>query len=620
MCGIAGVINLDGGAIQSSTLQTMSALLAHRGPDDSGVYLDENIGLLHTRLSIQDLSSAAHQPMLDGASKSSLVFNGEIYNYKELRLELETQGHNFTSTGDTEVLLKCCLHFGVEKTLTKLNGMFSFLFWHGATKKLWLARDRMGIKPLYYSQMGSSLYFSSEIKAILPFIDNVAVNDLALLNTLSGGATYEPNTLFKNIYAVNPGHFAVITPSIKQCLPQAYFSCLTCVEESTYRGYDKASMTEITEEFRRLMARSVELHSISDAPVASLLSGGIDSSLISALAQKDISNLGLYHADVMGGSSEKIHAMAVAKYLNLPFVCEAIDKVAYAENLVSTTYYHEFPSSYHANDVPFQIIAKRASEDGIKVLLTGEGADELFLGYGKISRDIFFDRLSCSLGQLPGVKRLKNKFDSLFSTSFESTVLSSLSTHGDANAMRLKADQAYDFITDPVEKNALVQSQIYLKAHLNSLLQRNDRMGMMHGLESRIPFLENELVNFALNLPVKFKRPHSLFALLKSDRQRTNKLVVRNGAFGLIPQSIITRRKLGFPVSPSRYIGLPAEFFNNGFLQQQLGMSFNELESILIGLPAKLRWNFFSTELFGRMFFLGESQEELNAKILSYVL
>jgi len=619
MCGIAGIINLNGGAIQASTLQTMSALLAHRGPDDSGIYLDENMGFLHTRLSIQDLSLAAHQPMRDEYSKSCLVFNGEIYNFKQLKGELETQGVHFTSTGDTEVLLKCCLHYGVEKTLTKLNGMFSFLFWDGAKKELWLARDRMGIKPLYYCKVGDLLYFASEIKALLPFIGKVEVNNIALLNTLCGGATYEPNTLFKGIHALNPGHFAVITPSSKQCIAQVYFSCLSCVDESLYRSYEKASMTEMTKEFSRLMTNSVDLHSISDAPIASLLSGGIDSSLISALAQKNTPDLALYHADVIGSRSEKTHALAVAKHLNLPFVSEAIDKVAYAENLVSTTYYHEFPSSYHANDVPFQLIAKRASEDGIKVLLTGEGADELFLGYGKISKDIFVDRLASSLERMPGLKRFKSKFDNIFAANFESTVLKSLATGGDVNALRLKAEQAYDFVQDPVEKNALVQSQVYLKAHLNSLLQRNDRMGMMHGLESRIPFLENELVNFALNLPVKFKRPHSLFQLLKSDRQRNNKLVVRNAAYGRVPKHIITRKKVGFPVSPSTYIDLPAEFFKNGFLQQQLDLTLNEIESILSGLPAKLRWNFFSTELFGRIFFLGESQQQLNAKIYSYL-
>lgn len=620
MCGIAGVINLTNDKVQQSSLHTMSKLLSHRGPDDSGSFLEQSIGLIHTRLSIQDLSNAAHQPMQDHSTKSCIVFNGEIYNFTALKAELIKEGIEFSSTGDTEVLLKCCLYYGVPQTLTKLNGMFSFAFWDGITKKLWLARDRMGIKPFYYCQIGSQIFFASEIKAILPFLPVLKANNPALLNTLSGKATWEPNTLFENIIALNPGHYLELTSGqYNDLTPIEYFSPLSCVDESTYQDYNKSSMPEITEEFTRLMSNSVDLHAVSDAPIAALLSGGLDSSLISVLAKKTRPNLALYHADIIGQQSEKVHAEIVAEHLNLPFISQAIDKYAYADNLVKTTFHHEFPSSYHANDVPFQLIAQRASKDGIKVLLTGEGADELFLGYNKASNDILSDRIQAIFRQIPGLAKVNNKIESLMKPNFESTLLGNLATRGHAHLLNNKAQQAYSFINDPVEKNALIQSQMYLKAHLNSLLQRNDRMGMMHGLESRIPFLENEVVKFALNLPIKFKRPHSLYALLRTHRQRTNKLVVRNAAHGLIPSSIINRKKVGFPISPTDYLTLQSSFFKDGFIQQNLSLSAKDMSLIFTNLPNNLRWKFFSTELFGRIFFMNESHETLKEQICSYL-
>ena len=167
MCGIAGVIDLDGKNIQQSSLQTLSALLSHRGPDDVGHFVADNIGLIHTRLSIQDLSAAGHQPMRDEKTKSCLVFNGEIYNFKSLRADLQRDGVQFSSSGDSEVLLKCCLHYGVEKTLNKLNGMFSFAFWHGKTKELWLVRDRMYVQ---YPALHGDSRATEESKGVGPSV------------------------------------------------------------------------------------------------------------------------------------------------------------------------------------------------------------------------------------------------------------------------------------------------------------------------------------------------------------------------------------------------------------------------------------------------------------------
>ncbi|MFT5758741.1 MAG: asparagine synthase (glutamine-hydrolyzing) [Alteromonadaceae bacterium] len=619
MCGIAGIINLDGKTVEAGMLDKMKELLRHRGPDGAGSHLQDNVGLVHTRLSIQDLTDSAHQPMKDEDSGCWLTYNGEIYNFRVLRQELVTRGIALKSSGDTEVLLKYCVHFGVNKTLSKLNGMFSFAFWNNKTKELWLARDRMGIKPFYYIATTKSLMFASEMKVLLPFLDRVEPDHAVLHEVLNGRTPWEPYTLFAGIKALEPGNYIHITSAEKRILPKEYFSIFANVTESEYKDNQQASVEDINEKFLSLMKNSVSTHSVSDAPIGALLSGGIDSSLISSLAKKHNNDLSLYHADVVGPQSEKIYAQQVAEYLNLTFIDEPIDKFSYASELVATTYFHEAPSAYHPNDVPFQLIAKRAKKDGIKVLLTGEGADELFIGYKKATAAILRDKLGMFCHKVPGGSRIGRVINKLNQPNEEFLMSENFASRGSAATWQLRAEQAYHFISDPVEKNALVNSFVFLKAHLNSLLQRNDRMGMMHGIESRIPFLENELVRFAANLPLKFKSPSNLMALLTNHSATKNKKVVRNAALGLVPPSIVTRRKVGFPITPSDYFNIEDHFFLDGFLQHHLRVNNKELTNMLANLSAKQRWRFFSTEIFGRLFFLGDDKETLSEKVNEYI-
>jgi len=619
MCGIAGIINLDGTNVETGVLENMVGLLSHRGPDGSGVHRQNNLGLVHTRLSVQDLSEGGHQPMKDDFSDCWITFNGEIYNFKELRQELITKGVQLKSSGDTEVLLKYCVHFGVVQTLEKLNGMFAFAFWNNKTKELWLARDRMGIKPCYYIETPQALIFASEMKVLLPFLSKVEPDSAVLYDVLSGRPLWEPYTMFAGVKALNPGNYIQITSAQKHAISKEYFSIFSNVSESEYQRQQQSSFSEVSEQFLTLMDDSVKTHSVSDAPLAALLSGGVDSSLISALAKKHSASPSLYHADVIGPQSEKIYAEQVAKYLGLPFIDEGIDKYSYVSELVDTTYFHEAPSAYHPNDVPFQLIAKRAKQDGIKVLLTGEGADELFIGYKKATDVILKDKLASLCNKVPGFGRIGRVINRLNQPSDEFLMSENFSSRGVATAWHLRAQQAYHFISDPVEKNALVNSFVYLKAHLNSLLQRNDRMGMMHGIESRIPFLENELVRFSANLPLKHKCPSSLFALLTNASATKNKQVVRNAASGLIPSSIVTRKKVGFPITPADYVRIEDRFFLDGFLQHHFRVSNQELVGMLASLSAKQRWRFFSTEIFGRLFFLGDDKAALSHNVSQYI-
>ncbi len=616
MCGIAGIYHYTARPVDADSLETLRTRILHRGPDDTGSYRVDPLGLVHSRLSIQDLSPAGHQPMIDAESQSCICYNGEIYNFQDLRADLLAEGVAFKSTGDTEVLLHACIRYGVEATLPRLNGMFAFAFWDACKRELWLARDRMGIKPLYYFEQDGSLVFASEIKALLPLKHEVEPDLPVLFELLNGGTACEPYTVFAGIRALNPGSYLRLGPGTNQANQREYFSIFDHVDPATYRDYSRASLTEMTQEFARIMDASVRIHSISDAPVATLISGGIDSSLVSALTRRYCEGISLYHADVVGDHSEEVFARQVADHLGLDFVTTELTSETYLRNLVETTYFHETPSAYHPNDVPFQLVSQRAHRDGIKVFLTGEGADELFIGYGGASKHILRHRLRITAAGIPLVRSLASVIGKLYPYAEGTGVTGHLAARGFTAGWLQRARDAYAFVDSEIERIALIDSAVYQKVHLNSLLQRNDRMGMMHALESRIPVLENELHRFAMNLPARFKHPVGWRAILSGNPLTRNKIVVREAARPLVPANIIRRKKLGFPITPATYMHLDPGFFTDGFLAATLKLKQSELAEVFAAAGEDEKWNLFSIELFGRIYFLQADREDLGEQIL----
>ena len=614
MCGIAGAYSASGAPIPRRLLDTLRRQIAHRGPDGEGTMQEGRLGLVHTRLAILDLSEVASQPMWTPDRSACLCYNGEIYNFQQLRDELtEEAGLEFRSTGDTEVLLAACRHWGVRATLERLNGMFAFAYWDARAQELWLARDRMGIKPLFICRDTDRLLFASEIKALLAGCSRTPAPDMtSLFEILDGGTNWEPYTAFHGIEALQPGHFVRLGRGRDEPVQERYFDVFDNIHEKLYRSYESASFAEMTARFQQLMRHSVAIHSVSDAPLATLASGGIDSSLICALAKDQRPDMWLYHAEVVGPQSEAAFARQVAEHLELSLVVAQMDGDEYVEQLVRTTWFHEAPSAYHPNDVPFQVVSQRAGQDGIKVLLTGEGSDELFIGYGHACKRILRSRLRALMDR---GGRVLGPLRSLILPVLGHRLIDVLSSRGGQAAWVRAAEQAYGFIDDPVERSALVINTLYLKAHLNSLLQRNDRMGMMHGLESRIPFLENDVVLFGLNLPLRHKHPYTLLELLRGHPMKRNKAVVRAAAEHLLPREIVRRKKLGFPVTPETYLSIGPCFFRNGFLENALGMGHPQMSATLAQLPGDERWNLFTTEIFGRLFFLGESIESVSARL-----
>lgn len=622
MCGIAGIYDFSDGRVDHARLEAMRLALQHRGPDGSESVVLGHAGLVHTRLSILDLSTAAHQPMWDKDRRGCVTYNGEIYNFRDIRRQLELEGVSFRSTGDTEVLLMACLTFGVRKTLPLLNGMFAFAFWDDRTGELWLGRDRTGIKPLYYTQNNGQFLFASEIRALLAVTDRPKIDIPILINLIYGGTSTKPYTPFAGIYGLRTGHYLRLTRGKPDTTPHPYHLLTDDIDAGAYQEYRRMSGKDIAGQFYGLLEKSVEIHSISDAPVAALVSGGVDSAVIASYARQLSDKITFYHADVVGAQSELEPANAVARHLGSPLRVVQMRQEDYVRELVRTIYYHETPSAYHPNDVPFQMVANLAHQDGIKVFLTGEGADELFYGYGEMAWRYLEDRLlSTRLARLPLLGKMTERLrESLYLTG-RTGFIEEISTRGLSHEIMKNAEEAYSFITDGVERRAKIFSLSYMSTHLNSLLMRNDRMGMMHSLESRIPFLENEIIRFALNLPMKHLFPYHLHEFLRGNPLSQNKAVVRAVAGRLLPKAISRRRKQGFPVTPLDYLKPCPGFYRDGFLAATFGYSEAELLRTLKILKPEQQWNFFATEVFGRLFFMGETipqlEERVNASALT---
>jgi asparagine synthase (glutamine-hydrolysing) len=471
----------------------------------------------------------------------------------------------------------------------------------------------MGIKPLYYCRDNGRVIFASEIKAILCAVD-ARPNQLALNAIMTGDALWDPQTLFDGIHAVLPGEMIRFDADGKQT-SQRYFRLADEINEHEYRGLGRLSLEEVSQHLEAALRYSVGIHKISDVPVAVLASGGLDSSLIAVLSSDD-QPIPLYHANVVGPASELDAARALSRVIGAQLHVADLTPRRYAADMAEVTYHHETPSAYHPNDLPFHLICRLARDHGVKVLLTGEGADELFLGYPWMIVSDTRRRVQQTAGQwsrrlawLPGVNGLFK-------------AVGKLSGNGSAELLaaeeyvaRQHAETAYSFIEHPAERQAAVDSFDSCGAHLRSLLYRNDRMGMMESLESRIPFLENNLIRMAVNLPAKHKLRSSALGFLARHPYSSNKLALRQVARRLMPKSLADRRKLGFPVDARSYFDIQSSFFAGGFLADHYKLTPDQLAATLAQAGADQVWRFFAAEVFARIFYLGQDRANVAARV-----
>jgi asparagine synthase (glutamine-hydrolysing) len=582
MCGICGYV---GSNTSAEVLRLMTNTLQHRGPDDSGYYFDAGqVALGMRRLSIIDVEGGK-QPIFNEGSTLVVVFNGEIYNFVQMRTDLEAKGHQFTTRTDTEVIVHGYEECGL-KIFEKLNGMFGIAIWDQVKRRLILARDRIGIKPIYYAWINKYFVFASEIKAIIRFPGFVPKLDLVALD---GYLSYQyapaPLTLFKGVRKLLPGHFLIVEPENPNMTDQAYW-------QFEFKPLERLlSDREWIEELRITLDSAVRSHLVSDVPLGAFLSGGVDSSSIVALMCRVVSRpVKTFTVGFMAKNpkNELSYARAVARELHTD----------HHELMVAPDMVHQLPELiWHMDEpmgdpaaLPTFFVSKLAKECGVKVALSGEGADEMFAGYPKYWLDGYLRlyqklprdlrrTISFSLEILPRFERQKRLLAKVSKASNGNDRLLCWRKVGfpDHYRERLLTDevrtevsrQADDLVeTYLSDANHLTDLQKML--HLDTLswlpddlLMKVDRMSMAASIEARVPYLDNNVIALAERMPDTFKM-----------RGPITKYLLKEMARKLLPNSIVDRPKHGFELPLDEWIrGELGEHFRALLLDESLSRS-----------------------------------------------
>ncbi|MXP15159.1 asparagine synthase (glutamine-hydrolyzing) [Altererythrobacter confluentis] len=559
MCGIAGLIQLDGAPVARGVLQQMTDAIAHRGPDGEGHWAEGNVGLGHRRLAILDLTDQGAQPMVSVEHRFVLVYNGEIYNFRELRAELENAGYWFRSDCDTEVVLNAFSHWGTG-AISRFNGMFAFAIWDRKDRKLVVARDRYGVKPIYVSRQGNRFVFASEQKAILAdpaFSRNL--DKQALVEYFTFQNLFTDRTLLQDIDLLPAGHFGVIDLGHES----------PALELTQYWDYEfreptiRASDQEYREELDRLFNQAVKRQLISDVELGSYLSGGMDSGSITAIAAKSFPNLKTFTCgfDLSSASGielafdERVKAEAMsAKFRTEHY--EMVLKAGDMERCLPELAWHlEEPRV--GQSYPNYYAAQLASRF-VKVVMSGAGGDELFGGYpwryyrAAVSDDFdhYVDQYYGYWQRLVNNRELKRIF---------SPVATEVST--DPAGTRKIFREVFDTHQNKLERaEDYINHSLYFEAKtfLHGLFVVEDKLSMAHSLETRVPFMDNDLVDFAMQCPVSLKlnRLQEVVRINENDLtkkaqgvfQKTSdgKQILRDMMSRYIPEDITKAQKQGF--------------------------------------------------------------------------
>ena len=537
MCGIIGHISKDK-ILERDVYVDMLNKIKHRGPDAQGLFysVTNNLVLGHVRLSILDTVIASNQPM--SRNNVELVFNGEIYNFVELRKEYLTEV-NFVTNSDTEVLLQLYIKFGIEKTLKLIRGMFAIAIYDGNNNKVYLARDQVGKKPLYYYNDGQDFYFSSEIKAFKSIENIKFVLDNDVFNDNMYFRFSKKHSPFLNINMLKNGNFMEYDLKNHEVKTKEYFNFSDLVDEKLYIQHKNMGLTELVDKLDELLTKSIGKRLISDVPIASINSGGVDSSLISAIAF-NLDKLKMFHIDVEG-MSEKYYADALAKKIGQKVIAKKITLNDIEKGINSVLYHYEYPL-VHPNSFGISEVSKLARKYGVKVLLGGEGADELFGGY-RFQRKYYFSLKFQNKYTKKLIKYLRKVIK-----LFDDDVLAKSSERAlycDARRSIKKrardVEKKYSFIKDKSEVKVNIFMLNILEEYLQPILLRADKMGMKNSVELRSPFMDLDIIEFALNLPPKYK-----FNILEG------KYILKKVAERYLTNEIVYRKKVGFPIPFSK--------------------------------------------------------------------
>lgn len=628
MCGIAGIFHLDGDGVSAEQIKRMTNTLAHRGPDGEDCFVDKNLALGHRRLAILDISPAGKQPMSSKNGEWVIVFNGCIYNYRDLKKDLILKGHEFVSTGDTEVIVEGLAEYG-PSFFEKLDGMFAIGAWNTKTRELWLSRDRFGVKPLYYYLRKGAFLFSSEIKAFFTHPSfSICLNHFVLNEYFTFQNQFTYQTLFEGVYLLPQANTIRIDTATKE------------VEHRSWWDYDfsvadeRIGFEEACRETQRLFSRAVEKQMISDVPVGSYLSGGMDSGSISVIASQHIKRLytftcGFDMSQVTGVEAnydERRDAELTANFIKSEHYEQVMNAGDLSWSLPRLVWHLEdlrvgmsYPNFY---------ISRLASKF-VKVCLQGTGGDELFGGYPwryyrifkSISQKDFFNQYYDFWQRMvpdPEKKQL-----------FTGKILNTI----DLDDPRQIFERVFLFNKklryDTPEHHINNSLYFEIKTFLPGLLLVGDKLSMAHGLEERFPFLDNDLVNFAQKIPVKYKLGR--LELMKKidenefrDKQKLyteyddGKNVLRRAMESFLPERIINRKKQGFSApDESWYRGenaaymeelllnkktVSSEFISSKYVAQIIDQHINKKINHRL-----LLWSLMNFEWWCRIFLNGET-------------
>ncbi len=617
MCGISGVYQLNCRKVSSGLVESIGTLMTHRGPDNFGLLNLENISVAHNRLSLLDLSAAANQPFR--SREHVLAYNGEIYNFVEIRNRLKRDYKlEFKTTSDTEVLFYSLVHEGIHETLRQIKGMFAFSFYDRTKNELWLARDRLGIKPLYYFQRDGGFYWSSEIKALAQTL-NLTPDPVKTFFSINGIAEKSNDyTLFKDVYPVKAGGYLKVKANAAAPEFFEYYNPIDDFEPDYYHELNGQTAAEVTTEFERLFVESVRGMIVSDAPLGTFVSGGIDSSLISAVANQHYPNLKLFTANVTGKFSEYEDAKTVARHLGTDLIDYRFEPEMMLRDWAEVTYFYETPIVVHTNAIPFANIAKLANQSKVKAVLTGEGADELFLGYPQLLAERYKNIALLPVKVIKSLYKLIPGLESYLFPNQKQTTLefaNQLVQNFGASQTSKTELEKFDFLGERERREQLLTIKM-LGDHLVTLLHRNDRMGMMASIEARFPFLDENLVKFAINLPIKYKIGKSFRLHNFKHPFLIDKWIVRKMADKYLPKQLAQKKKYGFPMQGHKFVRLKNDFFKDGWVSEHLCLSRRTQEFLIESQDPYFIGKLASVEIFGRIFALGESVERVTNHVL----
>lgn len=578
MCGITGLVQFDGTPVSPQVLQRMTDAIAHRGPDGEGHWIEGNVGFGHRRLAIIDLSPAGHQPMVSAGHRYLLVYNGEVYNYRELRAELEAAGYWFRSKTDSEVVLNALAEWGVD-ALRRFNGMFALALWDRKERVLTLARDRYGIKPLYVARQGNTFAFGSEQKAVLALPGfQRRVDKAALLEYFTFQNIFTDRTLLEDVTLLPAGHYAQLNVGRGD----------DRLHRTQYWDFDfrepagRASDEEYREELDRLFRQAVTRQLITDVELGSYLSGGMDSGSITAIAAQSFPYLKTFTCGFDLSSSSGIELgydeRAKAEAMSYHFKTEHYEMVLKAgdmERVMPKLAWHlEEPRV--GQSYPNYYAAQLASKF-VKVVLSGAGGDELFGGYpwryyrAVVNDDFehYVDKYYVYWQRLVDNRDLKRVF---------APIASDVAHVWTRDIFRDVFGGQDDAPKTPEE---YINHSLYFEAKtfLHGLLVVEDKLSMAHGLEARVPFLDNDLVDFAMRCPVRLKlnNLHEVVRINENEpgnkqgkhfqRSRDGKQILRDVMARHIPPDVTRAEKQGFSAPDASWFkGESIEFVRRALL------------------------------------------------------